>query len=65
MTLDPFSKSMLGTSIGIGSLAVVGESMKMFPKNMYGRPGKPENLFKGTTKVMLGTAMLSGASSMI
>jgi hypothetical protein len=62
--MDAFTKSMLGTSIGVGSLAVAGESMKMLPKNMGGK-GKPENLFKGTTKIMFGTAMLSGASSMI
>lgn len=63
--MDAFTKSMLGTSIGLGSVAVVGESMKMLPKSMGGKSRHPENIFKGTTKIMLGTSMLSGASSLI
>lgn len=62
--MDDFTKSMLGVSVGMGSLGVVGESMKMLPKSMGGK-SKPENIFKGTTKIMLGTGMLSAASSMI
>ena len=68
------AKSIAGTAIGIGSLALVGESMKMIPHD-FGAPmkrkGKGKNtrkttpFVKGAVNLMVGTALLGGAASMV
>jgi hypothetical protein len=92
--MDNFTKTMAGTAVGLGSIALVGHSMKMIPKDMMqvprpqrmrmriqGRPVRMQpmkmkpvkfntrastgNFVKGAAGLMVGTALLSGASSMI
>jgi hypothetical protein len=70
-----FAKTMAGTAVGIGSLALVGESMKMIPD--FGEPvrkGKGKRratrrkttpMIKGAANLMVGTALLGGAAGMV
>lgn len=56
-----FAKDMAGTALGIGSIGLVGESMKMLP----GRKRKKGSVVKGATNLLVGTALLSGAASVV
>jgi hypothetical protein len=72
-----FAKTMAGTAVGIGSLALVGESMKMIPDMNFGlgpkgrgkkkrmRQRKPTPIIKGATNLMIGTALLGGAAGIV
>lgn len=70
-----FAKSMAGTAVGIGSIALVGESMKMIPKDFgnFGAPRKGKKMrkskqvpfVKGAANLMIGTALLGGAAGMV
>lgn len=68
-----FAKTMAGTAVGLGSIGLVGESLKMIPKD-FGSPmrGKKKkgaktttNVVKGATNLMVGTALLGGASKIV
>ena len=73
--MDDFTKSMAGTAVGIGSIALVGESLKMVKpmmkpmkqnKHMHPRTNtSAKPLIKGATNLMVGTALLSGMASAI
>jgi hypothetical protein len=71
--MTDFTKTMAGTAVGIGSIALVGESLKMIPKD-FGIPkkgkGKKQKVkqtpfVKGAANLMIGTALLGGASSIV
>jgi|GEM_PF-3047931 len=73
------AKGLAGTAIGLGGLALVGESMKMIPTNFgigpqrrkkggkkkKGRIQKPTPFIKGATNLMVGTALLGGAAGIV
>jgi hypothetical protein len=71
-----FAKTMAGTAVGIGSIALVGESMKMIPhdfgapmkgkgKRKQMRKGKQVPFVKGAANLMIGTALLGGAAGIV
>jgi hypothetical protein len=66
-----FAKNMAGTAVGIGSIALVGESMKMLPREFGGpkRRKKGKNgmspMIKGSANLLVGTALLGKAASMV
>lgn len=66
--MTDFAKGMAGAAVGMGSIGLMAESTKMLPKfNKKGKmkPVSTKKLFKGMTNVVVGSALLSGAGSMV
>lgn len=71
------TKDIAGIIPGVMSVALVGESLKMLPKEMKGKkmnskpfamkPMKSNNkkLIKGFTNITVGTALLGATSGMV
>jgi len=69
------AKDISGIALGVGSIALVGESMKMIPKDFgnFGGPRKGKKMrkskqvpfVKGAANLMIGTALLGGAAGMV
>ena len=71
--MDEFTKTMTGTAVGLGSVALVGRAAQMVPKD-FGMSKKRKkvnfmkqnrNMTRGFMDITVGTALLSGTSSMI
>ena len=56
-----FAKGMAGTAVGIGSIGLLGEGLKMLP----GKRKRKGSMIKGATNILVGTALLSGAASAV
>jgi hypothetical protein len=62
-------KPILGTAVGLGSLALVAHSAKLLKDNLKSKPIKIQNqgknLVKGAVNISLGTVLLSSTSKII
>lgn len=65
--MTDLAKTMAGTALGLGSIALVGEGLKMsgldFKKKS--KKAKKTNFIKGATNIMVGTALLGGAGKIV
>ena len=58
-------KPILGTAVGLGSLALVKHSAKLLKDNLKSPKIQGKNLVKGAVNLTLGTVLLSSTSKII
>jgi hypothetical protein len=64
--MTDMAKTMAGTALGLGSIALVGEGLKMSGfAGKKGKKAKKTNFIKGATNIMVGTALLGGAGKIV
>ena len=60
-------KSILGTTVGLQSVALMGRAYSLVPKKFSRQKPKRQSkkLIKGFTDIMVGTALLKPTASMV
>ena len=57
-------KSVLGATVGLQSVALLGRGMSMVPKD-FSKPVKSKKMIRGFTDIMVGTALIGPTASMV
>jgi hypothetical protein len=62
-----FHKPVLNAIVGMQSLAVMGESLKLVPKikGKKIKTVKPKKMIKGLTKILIGTALIKPTAKLV
>ena len=57
-------KDILGVTVGLQSLAVMGKAVKMVPKD-FTKKSKPTKMVKGFTGIVVGTSLIKPTASLV
>ena len=60
-----FHKDILGTTVGLQSIAVMGRAVSLIPKGIGKVKDSSKNLTKGFLDISVGTALIGPTASMV